>query len=67
MCSWVSSPTIGVSTGAGATQFTSTPVVARSLPIDFVSPITPALAAEYAAAMGLPSLPATEATLTMRP
>ena len=59
--------TIGVSTGAGVTQLTSTPVVATSLPIDFVMPITAAFAAEYAAAIGLPSLPATEARLTMRP
>ena len=40
------SPSIGVSTGEGVTQLTSTPVVATSLPIDFVMPITAALAAE---------------------
>jgi len=37
------------------------------LPSDFVSAITPALEAEYAQALGLPSLPAIEAMLTMRP
>ena len=52
---------------AGATQFTSTPVRARSLPIAFVIPITAAFDAEYAAAIGLPSFPAIEARLTMRP
>ena len=41
--------------------------VASSLPSDFVRPITPAFEAEYAEAFGLPSLPATEATLTIRP
>ena len=58
---------MGVSTGEGVTQLTSTPVVATSLPIAFVMPMTAALAAEYAAAIGLPSLPATDARLTMRP
>src|SRR5262245_6572549 len=61
---WLNS---SVLTTAGATQFTSTPVVASSLPRDLVNPMTPALAAEYAEALGLPSLPATEAMLTMRP
>ena len=35
-----------VFTTAGATQFTSTPVVASSLPSDLVRPMTPALDAE---------------------
>src|SRR6266850_529631 len=52
---------------AGVTQFTSTPDCASSLPSDLVSAITPALEAEYATALGLPSLPAIEAMLTMRP
>ena len=37
---------MGVAMTAGAMQFTSTPVVARSLPTDFVRPITAALLAE---------------------
>ena len=57
----------GVSITAGAMQFTSTPVPAMSLPIAFVSAITAAFEAEYAAAIGLPSLPAIEATLTILP
>ncbi len=40
---------------------------ARSFPTAFVSPITAALDAAYAAAIGLPSLPAIEARLTIRP
>src|SRR6266536_319515 len=60
-------PRIGVSISAGVTQFTRIPFAASSLPMDFVSPITPALAAEYAAAYGLPSLPAIEEMLTIRP
>ena len=35
--------------------------------VDFVRPMTPAFAVEYAAANGLPSLPAIDAMLTMRP
>jgi hypothetical protein len=42
-------------------------VPATSLPIAFVSAITAAFDAEYAAAIGLPSLPAIEETLTIRP
>src|SRR6218665_1376677 len=38
-----------------------------SFPSDVVKPMTAALEALYAEAFGLPSLPATEATLTMRP
>ena len=58
---------MGVSITAGAMQLTETPVPAKSLPTDFVSAITAAYDAAYAAAIGLPSLPAIEATLTMRP
>src|SRR6476661_6433563 len=58
---------IAVLAAAGVTQFTSTPDCANSLPSDLVSEITPALDAEYATALGLPSLPAIEAMLTMRP
>jgi hypothetical protein len=43
------------------------PLFGNSLPSDLVSPITPALEALYAGALGFPSLPATEAMLTMRP
>src|SRR5947199_10778223 len=67
MCSSLSCPRMGVSTTAGAMQFTSTPEPATSFAIDFVIPITAALLAEYAAAIGLPSLPAIDATLTTRP
>ena len=41
--------------------------MASSLPNDFVIAITAAFDAEYAEAFGLPSLPATDAMLTMRP
>src|SRR5207249_9888360 len=58
---------IAVFAAAGVTQFTRTPDCASSLPSDLVSEMTPALDAEYATALGLPSLPATEAMLTMRP
>ena len=67
MCSWDIWESIGVAITAGATALTSTPDVARSLPKDFVMPMTAALDAEYAAAIGLPSLPAIEATFTIRP
>ena len=40
---------------------------AVSLPRDFVKPITAALDAEYAGALGLPSLPAIEAILIILP
>jgi len=52
---------------AGAIAFTSTPVVASSLPSDLVSAITAALDAEYADRFGFPSLPAMLEKLTMRP
>ena len=38
-----------------------------SLPSDLVNAMTPAFDEEYAGAFGLPSLPAMEAMLTMRP
>ncbi len=66
-CSSESSPSIGVMITAGAMQLTRIPLPATSLPIDFVIPITAAFDEEYAPAIGLPSLPAIEATLTMRP
>jgi hypothetical protein len=45
----------------------STPVRATSLPIAFVRAMTAALDAEYAAAIGFPSLPAMDVTFTIRP
>jgi hypothetical protein len=50
---------------AGVTAFTAIFLSASSLPKDFVSPIAPALPTLYALAFALPSLPATEATLTI--
>src|SRR3982751_2058980 len=67
MCSSVIWSKIAVFAAAGVTQFTSTPLWASSLPSDLVSEMTPALEAEYATALGLPSLPAMEAMFTMRP
>src|SRR3989454_11606604 len=67
MCFSVIWSKIAVFAAAGVTQFTSTPDCASSLPSDLVSEMTPALDAEYATALGLPSLPAIEAMLTMRP
>ena len=58
---------MAVRTAAGVTQLTRISVFASSLPSDFVSPITAAFDALYAGALGLPSLPATDAMLTMRP
>src|SRR5439155_11164729 len=52
---------------AGATALTRIPWVATSLASALVSPMTPALAVEYGTSVGLPSLPAMEAMLTMRP
>ena len=54
-------------TTAGVMQFTRMPVSASSLPTDLVRPITAALEAEYGTRCGFPSLPATDAVLTMRP
>src|ERR1700716_3055025 len=67
MCASVIWSKIAVFAAAGVKQFTSTPDCASSLPSDLVSEMTPALDAEYATALGLPSLPAPEAMLTMRP
>src|SRR5207244_9323466 len=67
MCVSVIWSKIAVFAAAGVKQFTSTPDCASSLPSDLVSEMTPALEAEYATALGLPSLPAIEAMLTMRP
>jgi hypothetical protein len=47
-----------VSIGPGATQFTRIPVSQTSRDRAFVNAITPALAAEYVARLGNPSLPA---------
>ena len=58
---------MGVLITAGAMQLTRIPVPATSFPTAFVSAITPAFEDEYAPAIGLPSLPAIEATLTIRP
>ena len=52
---------------AGVMQLTAMFSPASSLPSDFVSAMTPALAVLYADAFGLPSLPATEEIVTMRP
>jgi hypothetical protein len=57
----------GVSNSVGAIALTVSPVVASSLPRLFVYAMTPHLAAEYAACYGLPSLPAIDETLMMRP
>ena len=67
MCCCVIWSKIAVRTAAGVTQLTRMPVEASSLPSDFVSAMTAAFDALYADALGLPSLPATEAMLTMRP
>src|SRR5258706_4255616 len=67
MCCLVIWSKIAVFAAAGVTQLTRTPLCASSLPSDFVSEMTPAFEAEYATALGLPSFPATEAMLTMRP
>ncbi len=56
-----------VSIGPGATQFTRISVSQTSRDRAFVNAITPALAAEYAAKFGNPSLPASEPILTIRP
>src|SRR6266850_246558 len=61
MCSRVIWSKMAVLAAAGVTQFTSTPLWASSLPRLFVNEMTPALEAEYATALGLPSLPAIDA------
>ena len=58
---------IRVFAAAGVTQFTAMFRSAVSFASDLVSAMTPALAALYATALGLPSLPAMDATFTMRP
>src|ERR1700728_1851216 len=58
----------GVSTGPGEMAFTRTPRGETSRARDLVKPITPALAAAYAAAARLePYSPAVEAKLTIAP
>src|SRR5690349_5371271 len=54
LCSSVPCARISVSATAGVMQLHSTPVFASSLPSDFVRPMTPAFAALYAGALGLP-------------
>src|SRR5437764_14631486 len=67
MCVSVIWSKIAVFAAAGVTQFTSTLDCASSLTSDLVSEMTPALDAEYATPLGLPSLPATAAMVMMRP
>src|SRR5262249_25237583 len=67
MCSWVIWSKIAVLAAAGVMAFTAMSLSASSLPSDLVSAISAAFEAEYAGALGLPSLPAIEAMLTMRP
>src|SRR5262245_17334184 len=67
MCFCVIWLKIAVLAAAGVTQLTRTPDWASSFPSDFVKAMTPALDALYATALGLPSFPAIEAMLTMRP
>ena len=53
---------------AGETEFTvMSPCPASSFASDFEKQITAALLAEYGPSVGLPSLPAMEAMLTIRP
>ena len=66
-CSLVIWSKIRVFAPAGVTAFTAIFLSASSLPRDLVSPIAPALPELYALAFALPSLPATEATLTILP
>ena len=61
MCCGVIWSKIAVLTAAGVMQLTRMPVRASSLPSDLVRPMTAALEAEYADALGLPSLPAIDA------
>ena len=67
MCSCDIWPSIGVLITAGAMQLTRIPVPATSLPIAFVDADHGGLDEEYAPAIGLPSLPAIDAMLTIRP
>ena len=66
-CSLVICSRIRVLAPAGVTAFTAIFLSANSLPKDFVKAITPALAALYGIAFGLPSLPAIDATFTILP
>src|SRR5512147_2796059 len=59
------SSTPSVSTGPGATALTVIPCLAHSAPRLWVSTITPALLAAYAARPREPERPATEVTLTI--
>src|SRR5689334_12663569 len=56
-----------VSIIAGVMQLTRMPVPASSLPSDLVNAITAAFDALYADTIALPSLPAVDDMLTMRP
>jgi len=56
-----------VRAAAGVTQLTAISVSANSLPNDLVIAIMAAFDSDYADAFGLPSLPATDAMLTIRP
>ena len=66
-CSLVIWSKIRVLAPAGVTAFTAIFLSASSFPRDFVNPIAPALPTLYALALALPSLPATDATLTILP
>ncbi len=57
----------GVSTVAGDTTFTVMPWRATSVASDFENPTSAALAPAYTASRGVPTRPASEAMLTMRP
>src|SRR6185437_15320042 len=67
ICSCVIWSKIAVFAAAGVMQLTEMSFEASSLPSDLVSAMRPAFDAEYAGAFGLPSLPAMDAMLTMRP
>src|SRR6266852_4240637 len=58
---------IGVSMTAGQTALTLIPFFATSSAADLVSPSTPCLVAQYAAAPELPMKPATDELLTIAP
>src|SRR5436190_21621464 len=61
------SSTPSVSTGPGATALTVIPYFAHSAPRLWVSVVTPAFAAAYAASPREPERPATDVTLTILP
>src|SRR6266852_1899297 len=58
---------IAVSVGPGPTMLTRTPVPASSIAADFVIPSTACLLPTYTAAVGPPTLPYADETLTMLP